>query len=141
MNKLAVSQESNSERVAQEISEVRQELRDMRVVLNSLQERRSAQRPRRVSLLRPRLSRRAPVEPEKPKPSLSLEDLLPLLPHLSSALPQVKSSKVAESLKILSNPAVLSMIQQFIANGGLQGLKQKQEPAASRRDRRLFSLR
>lgn len=141
MNKLAVSQESNSERVAQEIGEVRRELRDMREVLNGLQDRRSAQRQRRVSLFRPRSSRRAPVEPEKPKPSISLEDLLPLLPHLSSALPQVKSGKVAESLKILSNPAVLSMIQQFIANGGLQGMKQKQENIPYRRGRRLFSLR
>lgn len=138
MNQLADSHYSNSAQVAREISQVRQELRDMRETLNSLKGKSGGYQKRRSILFRPRLSQKpAPVEPEKPKPALSLEDLLPLLPQLSNAFPQLKNPKVADSLKILSNPAVLSVIQQFLSNGGLQGIKTRQV-RATRRDRRYF---
>lgn len=138
MNRLADTQNSNSEQMVREMSQVRQELRDMKETLQRLKAKPSEYSQRRSLLFRPRRRTPVPVEPEKPKPAVSLEDLLPLLPHLSSAFPQLKNPKVAESIKVLSNPAVLSMIQQFIANGGLQVLKGKPVTPVSRRERRLF---
>lgn len=135
MNRLADSTHVSNEQMLREMSEVRQELKDMKEQLGRLKAKPSVTQ-RRSILFRPRSTVPVQVEPEKPKPVLSLEDLLPLLPHLSSAIPQLKNPKVADSIKILSNPAVLSMIQQFVANGGLSALKQKQVTQVSRRERR-----
>lgn len=135
MNRLADSTHVSNEQMLREMSEVRQELKDMKEQLGRLKAKPTVTQ-RRSILFRPRSTVPAQVEPEKPKPVLSLEDLLPLLPHLSSAIPQLKNPKVADSIKILSNPAVLSMIQQFVANGGLNALKQKQVTQVSRRERR-----
>lgn len=121
-----------------EMNQVRQELQDMKDTLGRLKAR-SATEPRR-SLLFGARRRPIPVQPvpEKTKPAFSLEDLLPLLPHLSGAIPQLKNPKVADSIKVLSNPAVLSMIQQFVANGGLNMLKGPVEPVSRRERRGLF---
>jgi hypothetical protein len=128
---LAEAQNSNNEQIIREMDQVRIELQEMKETLNRLKVQPPAQR-------RPlfRRRRRVPVqvEPEKPKLSLSLEDLLPLLPHLSGAFPQLKNPKLAESIKVLANPAVMAMIQQFLANSGLTG---KSVTQVSRRERRL----
>ncbi|MFS0558481.1 hypothetical protein [Brevibacillus sp. 179-C9.3 HS] len=79
----------------------------------------------------------AQVESVQQKPAISIEDILPLLPHLGDAFPQLKNPKVADSIKVLSNPAVLSLIQQFIANGGLNMIK-KPVQEVSRQERRGF---
>ncbi|MBO8164032.1 MAG: hypothetical protein H0Z34_09990 [Brevibacillus sp.] len=62
--------------------------------------------------------RRIPVEVEPPQPTLPVQELLPLLPQLGKFIPQLKNQKVAETLKVLSNPAVVSMIQQLMVNNG-----------------------
>lgn len=131
MNQLAEAHNSSKEQIISEMDQVRIELQEMKETLNRLKVQPPAQR--RGPLFRRR--RRVPVqvEPEKPKLSLSLEDLLPLLPHLSGAFPQLKNPKVAESIKVLANPAVMAMIQQFLANTGLTG---KSVTQASRKERR-----
>lgn len=134
MNKLAESHHVSNAQMVREMNQVRQEIQEMKDTLGRMNTRPSIPQRRNI-LFRPR--RQTPVvEQEKPKPALSLEDLLPLLPHLSGAIPQLKNPKVADSIKILSNPAVLSMIQQFIANGGLNALTGKQVAQVSRKERR-----
>lgn len=135
MNKLTDAHNASNAQMIREMSQVRQELQDMKDTLGRLKARPSTgQRP---GIL---FGRRRPIpvqmEQEKPKPALSLEDLLPLLPHLSGAIPQLKNPKVADSIKVLSNPAVMGMIQQFVANGGLNMLKGKPVEQVSRRERR-----
>lgn len=136
LHRIADSTHVSNEQMLREMGEVRQELKDMKEQLNRLKARPSGTTQRRSILFRPRSTVPVQAEAEKPKPVLSLEDLLPLLPHLSSAFPQLKNPKVADSIKVLSNPAVLSMIQQFVANGGLNVLKQKPVTQVSRRERR-----
>ncbi len=93
----------------------------MKTAITRAKERRS--RPFRSGLF----SRKNKPEKEEialptNKGLIPLEDLLPLLPQLSGMIPQLKSPKVAETMKLLANPAVISMIQQFINNGGLARL-------------------
>ncbi|MED4570467.1 hypothetical protein P9302_13405 [Brevibacillus agri] len=138
MNKLADAHNVSNAQVMREMSQMKQELQDMKDTLGRLKAAPN-QGPRRSILFGPR-RRPIPVQsvPEKPKPAISIEDLLPLLPHLSGAIPQLKNPKVADSIKVLSNPAVLSMIQQFIANGGLNMLKAPVEEVSRRERRGLF---
>lgn len=136
MNKLTDANNLNNAQMMREMHQVRQELQDMKDTLGRLKARPVIE-PRRGILFGAR--RRPPVQtvPEKAKPAFSLEDLLPLLPHLSGAIPQLKNPKVADSIKVLSNPAVLSMIQQFVASGGLNMLKGSGTvEQVSRRERR-----
>ncbi|MFD2369594.1 hypothetical protein ACFSO0_06415 [Brevibacillus sp. GCM10020057] len=135
MNKLAQEQNSSNEQLMREINHVRQELQEMKNALVKMNARSGGGQRRGSILFGPRRPP-APKEVEKPKPAFALEDLLPLLPHLSSAFPQLKNPKVAESIKVLSNPAVLSLIQQFLANGGLNMLSGNQVETVSRRERR-----
>lgn len=134
MNKLTDAHNTSNAQMIREMNQVRQELKEIKETLGRLNTRSSVAGQRR-SILFGRRRRQQQIEPEKQKPALPLEDLLPLLPHLSGALPQLKSPKVAESLKVLSNPAVLSMIQQFLANGGMNLFKGKQITQVSRRER------
>ncbi|CAJ1004323.1 MULTISPECIES: hypothetical protein [Bacillales] len=131
MNQLADAQYTSKEQIISEMDQVRSELQEMKETLNRLKVQPVPRR--RGSIFGRR--RRAPVQVEPEKPKLSLEDLLPLLPHLSSAFPQLKNPKVAESIKVLSNPAVIAMIQQFLANSGLTG---KSVTQASRKERRFL---
>ncbi|WP_312114498.1 hypothetical protein [Brevibacillus reuszeri] len=140
VNKLADAQNSSSAQMLREMNQVRQELQDMKDTLGRLKARPLPDQRR--SLLFGGRRQTIPVQPipEKTKPAFSIEDLLPLLPHLSGAFPQLKNSKVADSIKVLSNPAVLSMIQQFVANGGLNMLKGPVEQVSKRERRGLFRL-
>lgn len=141
MNKLARDHNSANEQVLREMVHVRQELQDVKNTLGRMSNK-SSSGPRRSLFFGPR--RRSPAQHElmaKPKPAFSLEDLLPLLPHLSDAFPQLKNPKVAESIKVLSNPAVMAMIQQFMANGGLSMLTGKQVEEVNRRERRGLLFR
>lgn len=135
MNKLARDHTVSNEQMMREMNQVRQELQDMKNALGRMNARSSTSQ-RRGSFLFGARRPPAPKEVEKAKPAFALEDLLPLLPHLSSAFPQLKNPKVADSIKLLSNPAVMSMIQQFLANGGLNMLTGKQVEQVSRRERR-----
>ncbi|QRG70419.1 hypothetical protein JNE38_02705 [Brevibacillus choshinensis] len=135
MNKLARDHTFTNEQMMREMIHVRQELQDMKNALGKMNTK-SGTTQKRGSLLFGARRPPAPKEVEKPKPAFALEDLLPLLPHLSSAFPQLKNPKVAESIKVLSNPAVVSMIQQFLANGGLNMLTGKQVEQVSKRERR-----
>ncbi|RNB55683.1 hypothetical protein EDM57_14400 [Brevibacillus gelatini] len=138
MHKLADAHNESNAQMMREMNQMKQDLQDMKDTLGRLKAA-SSQQPRRSILFG---ARRRPihVQPvqEKPKPAISLEDLLPLLPHLSGAIPQLKNPKVADSIKVLSNPAVLSMIQQFISNGGLNMLKGPVEEVSRRERRGLF---
>lgn len=136
MNKLARDHTSTNEQMLREMNLVRQEMQDMKNTLGRMNSRPRGGQRRGSFLFGSRSLLPAPREVEKPKPAFALEDLLPLLPHLSGAIPQLKSPKVAESIKVLSNPAVMSMIQQFLANGGLSMLTNKQVEAVSKRERR-----
>jgi len=104
----------------QELTSVRQDVQEMKDLLSRI--RVQPQRRRRGLLFGGR-RRSIPVQVEsiQSKPAISLEQLLPLLPQLGSVIPQLKNPKVAEGVKILSNPAIVGMIQQFLANGGLKG--------------------
>lgn len=118
-NQFSDAHASSNEQIIRELGSVRQDLQEVKEVLNRL--RVTPQRQRR-SLLFGRRRQHIPVqiEPEKPKLTLPLDQLLPLLPKLGGMIPQLKNPKVAESIKVLSNPAVMGMIQQFLANGGTQ---------------------
>ncbi|GEB35619.1 hypothetical protein AV540_17540 [Brevibacillus parabrevis] len=140
MHRLADAHDVSNAQVMREMNQMKQELQDMKDTLGRLKATPSLG-PRRSILFGGR-QRPVPVQsaPEKPKPAISIEDLLPLLPHLSGAIPQLKNPKVADSIKVLSNPAVMSMIQQFIASGGLNMLKgQGPVQEVSRRERRGLS--
>lgn len=136
MNKLARDYQVTNEQMMREMSQVRHELQEMKNTLGRMNSRPGTGQRRGSILFGPRRSSLVPKEVEKPKPAFALEELLPLLPHLSNTFPQLKNPKVAESIKILSNPAVIAMIQQFLANGGLNMLTGKQIETVSRRERR-----
>ena len=131
LHRLMQSNEVNIERVTtqnnqllQELAIVQKSMDEMRSVLTRL--RPVAPSVRRGGLFsRRRSSVPVTVEPEvKPKLSLPLEDLLPLLPQLGGVIPQLNNPKVKETMKLLGNPAIMGMIQQFLANGGLKGKTQ-----------------
>jgi hypothetical protein len=117
MNQLADMHNSSNAQIIQELNSVRVELEQMKEALN--REKTRPETKRRGSLFRGRRAEPEQLEPEKPKLSIPLGELLPLLPHLGGVIPYLMNPKVAESMKILSNPAVITMIQQFLANGGL----------------------
>ncbi|MGD8192650.1 hypothetical protein ACQCN2_21995 [Brevibacillus ginsengisoli] len=130
LHQLIQANEANVERVTsqnnqllEEIAFVHRNMDEMKTVLARLKPvapstRRGglfSRRPRNVPIT---------VEPEvKQKPlSLPIEELLPLLPQLGGVIPQLNNPKVRDTMKILGNPAVMGMIQQFLANGGLKGI-------------------
>jgi hypothetical protein len=119
MNQLADMHNSGNAQMIQEMNSVREELQQMKEALSQI--RTGPEAKRRGSLFGGSRSKPELMEPEKPKLSIPLEELLPLLPHLGGVIPQLKNPKVAESMKIFSNPAVIAMIQQFLVNGGLNG--------------------
>jgi hypothetical protein len=132
LSQLSDTQNSINEQMIREMGSVRQELQEMKELLSRIQVQ--PQRRRRGLLFGARRrGGQVQMEPEKTKPALPLEDLLPLLPQLGSVIPQLSSPKIAESLKILANPAVLGMIQQFLANGGLKGKSITQVGSGGRR--------
>ncbi|MFF0829690.1 hypothetical protein ACFYU8_22715 [Brevibacillus sp. NPDC003359] len=139
INKLADAQHTNNAQMMKEMSQVRQELQDMKNTLGRLKQAPPRNTGERRGFLFGGRRNGAPVETvsQPQKPAISIEDLLPLLPHLGDAIPQLKNPKVADSIKVLSNPAVLSLIQQFLANGGLNMLK-KPVQEVSRQERRGF---
>ncbi|MFM1653856.1 hypothetical protein ACI7RC_17380 [Brevibacillus sp. B_LB10_24] len=125
-------QSSRQEQLSAEMSSLRQELGEVKEIVSRFK---PVQSGGRGSLGR---RKKTPITVEEPpKTALPIQDLLPLLPQLVETVPQLKKMKVAESMKLLSNPVVMNMIQQFIANGGLKLLKTKAlpEPAESRRRR------
>lgn len=128
LHQLMQSNEANIERVTtqnnqllQELATVQKNMDEMRAVLTRLK---PVQPSARRGGLFSRRRRSVPVTVEaevKPKSSLPLEELLPLLPQLGGVIPQLNNPRVKETMKILGNPAVMGMIQQFLANGGLKG--------------------
>lgn len=139
INKLADAQHANNAQMMKEMSQVRQELQDMKNTLGRLKQAPPKSTGERRGLLFGGRRNTAQVEVVSPpqKPAISIEDLLPLLPYLGDAIPQLKNPKVADSIKVLSNPAVISLIQQFLANGGLNMIK-KPVQEVSRQERRGF---
>lgn len=128
VSRLAETQSQQNAQVLQELADVRNSMEEMKTVLARL-------KPvgRRRGLFGRRRSVPVYVEPEPANKAqtIPLEELMPLLPNLSGFIPQLKNPKFAEALKVLSNPAVIRMIQQFLANGGLR--KQGVAPAKGRR--------
>jgi hypothetical protein len=122
-------QAGRQEQLSAEISSLRQELGEVKEIVSKLKPVQSGGR----GVLGRRKKTAITVE-EPPKTALPLQDLLPLLPQMVEMVPQLKKMKVAESMKLLSNPVVMNMIQQFIASGGLK-TKALPEPAESRRRR------
>jgi hypothetical protein len=119
LHQLSEAQKLSTDQLQQEITLVRENIREVKDILNQFKVV-SADRSRRKGLFsRRRSSIPVQVEPETKSP-IRLEELLPLLPQLSGMIPQLNNPKVAETIKILSNPAVVSMIQQFMSNGGLK---------------------
>ncbi|USG66324.1 hypothetical protein NDK47_03040 [Brevibacillus ruminantium] len=142
INRIAESQNSGNEQVLREMQQMRSDIQEMKDTLSRIQVKKPF-RPRGGFLFGRRRSTPVEIEPPKPKSALPLEDLLPLLPQLGGVIPQLKNPKVSESIKVLSNPAVIAMIQQFLANGGLGGLggfglKGKGITPVSRRERRIW---
>lgn len=99
-----------SQQVMAELSTLREDVHEIKQLVERLkpvQSRRGLFRKRRIPV---------EVEPAPAQPALPVDQLLSLLPHLGKVIPQLKNPKAAETLKILANPAVMSMIQQFLAN-------------------------
>ncbi len=118
---------TQNDQLLQQIVMMQQNMDEMKSVLTRLK----PVRPSSMGGLfgRKRKSIPVTVEPEaKPKLSLSLDELLPLLPQLGGIIPQLNNPKVKETMKVLGNPAVVGMIQQFLANGGLKGKTQASLP-------------
>lgn len=113
----------SNEQVLQEMASVRQDIQDVKYILNQF--RLAAGKRSRRGLFSRRRSIPVTVEPEVPNKQqmLRLDELLPLLPQLGGMIPQLKNPKVAETIRVLSNPAVAGMIQQFVASN-------KAKPAA-----------
>jgi len=122
IERMTEAHSSGNAQVMREMSQMRQDIQSMKDKLNRVKISQPSQ-PRRGGFL---FGRRRPipvqVEPPKPKLSLPLEELLPLLPQLGNMIPQLKNPKVADSIKVLSNPAVISMIQQFLTSSGFKGV-------------------
>jgi len=120
MNQMTETQRLSNDKFHQEITVVRQNIDEVKEILQQFKVvSRSKREPRKGLFSRRR--RQIPVEvvPETTvKSPLRLDELLPLLPQLGGMIPQLNNPKVAETLKILSNPAVAAMIQQFMANSG-----------------------
>lgn len=120
VNRLSESSQSQNEQVVRELASMRQDMLNMRTELS----RRNKETGR--SFRAPRLFGRSRSQPAPEpvlapsKPSINIEDLLPLLPNLGNVIPQLSNPKVADAIKMLSNPAVMSMIQQVLqGNSGL----------------------
>lgn len=124
MNQLTETQRLSHEQFQQELISVRQNIDEVKGLLQQFKVV-SSQRSSRRGLLSRRRNRPIPVEvvqvEASAKPQLRIDELLPLLPQLSGMIPQLNNPKVAETIKILSNPAVAGMIRQFMANNATKG--------------------
>ncbi|WP_228728267.1 hypothetical protein [Brevibacillus composti] len=134
IHRIAEENSASNEQVMREMQQVRRDIEEMKETISRIKVKQPS-RSRGGVLFGRRRSIPVELEPPKPKPALPLEDLLPLLPQLGAVIPQLKNPKVAESVKVLSNPAVIAMIQQFLANGGLRG---RSAAPVSRRDGRMI---
>ncbi|MFY0544527.1 hypothetical protein [Brevibacillus sp. H7] len=121
LNQLSEAHNSSNEQIMREMGSVRQELHEMKEVLHLLRVKPKREGRSGGLLFGRRRTIPVQMEPEKPKLTLPLDQLLPLLPQLGGVIPQLKNPKVVESIKVLANPAVIAIIQQFLANGGLSG--------------------
>lgn len=119
---LSETSQSHNVQLVKELAGMREDLSSIR---SELSKRINERTPR--SSVRNRLFGRSRPEPvieqQTPKLSINMEDVLPLLPQLGGVLPQLSNPKVAEAMKMLSNPVVMSMIQQFL-QGNMGLLKQ-----------------
>jgi hypothetical protein len=117
MAEIAGSTSEQNSQLMREMSTMRQDMADIKGMLARFKPARSSRR----GLFGRRRSIPVEIEPEtKTKGTLPLDELLPLLPQLGNVIPQLKNPKMAETLKVLSNPAVMGMIQQFLANGAFK---------------------
>lgn len=134
IERIAEVHSSGNEQVMREMHQMRQEIQMMKEKLNRMKTSQPPQRRRGGILFGRRRPDPVEVEPPKPKLALPLEELLPLLPQLGSVIPQLNNPKVADSIKVLSNPAVIGMIQQFLTSSGLKGGAASSETRRERRD-------
>ncbi|WP_139491937.1 hypothetical protein [Brevibacillus dissolubilis] len=115
---------SMSDQLSRNIASLQGEMNEIKSMLSRLKPPSPKRPPRRRGLFG-RRPMPVPIEVEtsgpKGKNSIPLEELLPLLPQLGSFIPQLNTPKMQDTVKILSNPAVIGMIQQFINKGGLKG--------------------
>ncbi len=122
MNQFTETQRLSNDRFQHELTSVRQNIDEVKEMLEQFRVV-SARRSRRGFLSR--RNRSIPVEvvtaETSGKPQIRVDELLPLLPQLGGVIPQLNNPKVAETIKILSNPAVAAMIRQFMATNGLKG--------------------
>ncbi|NGQ96006.1 hypothetical protein G3578_12645 [Brevibacillus sp. SYP-B805] len=119
LHQLTEAHKASSDQLQQEIAQVNQNLQEVKEILNQFKVVASSRRKRR-GLLSRRRSIPVQVEPETNGTSpIRLEELLP---QLGSLIPQLKNPKVAETIKLLSNPVVFSMIQQLMSSGANKGL-------------------
>ncbi|MGC5325309.1 hypothetical protein [Brevibacillus sp. SYSU BS000544] len=142
MNRLLIqmadTHSANMEKMASQNEMLLRELAAVQKNVNEMRSSISRLKPVSPSARRGLFGRRRQTVPvvvenePKQKLSLPIEDLLPLLPQLGGVIPQLNNPKVKETMKILGNPAVMGMIQQFMANGGLSGLTGKQKVLPSK---------
>ncbi|UFJ40925.1 hypothetical protein LOK74_23555 [Brevibacillus humidisoli] len=113
VNQIREANAAQSEQVMAELATLRQHVDDIKQMVERLKPAKSRGR----GLFKRRRSVPVEVAQTPPEQTLSVDQLLPLLPQLGKFIPQLKNPKATETLKVLSNPAVMSMIQQFLANG------------------------
>lgn len=116
-----------NEQLLKELAVVQRDMDEMKLALTRLKPAKSSVRRGLFGRRRPSISVVEEME-TKPKLSLPIEELLPLLPQLGGVIPQLNNPKVKETMKILGNPAVMGMIQHFLANGGLTGKAKSIQP-------------
>ncbi|GAA4725050.1 hypothetical protein [Brevibacillus fulvus] len=110
VNQLAKSNQQSYEQLLREVSAVRQEISEVKEMLDGLKERPR----RRTRLFSRRPSKRVSSVPETQRQTaanLPVEQLAPLMPQLRALLPQVNQSNLAEVLK---NPALSGLLKQFM---------------------------
>lgn len=138
LNQMADTHTANLEKMAIQNEQLLRELASVQKNMNEMKSTISKLKPVNPSVRRGLFGRKRPSVPvvienePKQKLSLPIDELLPLLPQLGGVIPQLNNPKVKETMKILGNPAVMGMIQQFLANGGLSGLTGKQKLISSK---------
>lgn len=117
---MSESQRKSQDKVELEIAEVKQNIAEVKEMLQQSKAVAASKRSGRKGLFsRPRQTIPVEIQPEPTiKAPIGLDELLPLLPQLGGMIPQLNNPKVAETLKILSNPAIAGMIRQFISTSG-----------------------
>ncbi|QOS98820.1 hypothetical protein JNUCC42_20655 [Brevibacterium sp. JNUCC-42] len=122
---LSTIQQNQHVHVQQEMAHLRQEIYEIKNMLGRLRPVEQERKGFSFSLF-PKRKKPEPIiveEAPKAKLGINLEQVLPLLPQIGSMMPeiskmvpQLSTSKMKDTMKLLSNPAVANVVQQLLGN-------------------------